>query len=107
MPQLFGDNPDMTEVVDNFKLYQNYPNPFNPETNIRFALKKSEHVKLEIYNVLGQKIRTLLNKKYSTGVHSITWDSKDNTGKLMSSGIYLYRLSAGKHVQIRKMLLLK
>jgi len=85
-----------------FTLYQNYPNPFNPITNIQFTLQKSEQVKIEIYNMLGQKMETLLNKKKSAGSHKIKFKAKD-----LPSGIYLYRITAGEFYEMNKMILLR
>jgi hypothetical protein len=86
----------------NFALYQNYPNPFNVSTQIRFALPKKCDVKIEIYNVLGQRIDKLVNGTLAAGYHSIIWNAGD-----ASSGIYYYRLTAGNFVDVDKMILLK
>ena len=87
-----------------FSLEQNYPNPFNPSTTINFSLSKNDHVLINIYNIIGQKIRTLANGYYSAGNHSVTF-SVDRQG--LSSGIYFYELQAeGKHL-VKKMNLLK
>jgi len=85
-----------------FSLYQNYPNPFNPVTNISFALPKAGNVKLEIYNALGQKVADLLNKYKPAGYHSVKFD-----GSRLASGVYYYKIQAGKYVQVKKMLLVK
>lgn len=92
---------------DEFALLQNYPNPFNPSTNISFSLPDAAEVTLEIYNVLGQKIVTLVNAYYEAGEHVVQWDGRDAVGSSVSSGIYFYRLTAGTAVTSKKMMLLK
>jgi hypothetical protein len=96
-----------TNMPKKFALHQNYPNPFNPETVIKFDLPKSSDVILKIYNVLGQEIRTLINERKPAGYHSVKWDSRNNNGVTVSSGIYLYRLKAGEFVITKKMILIK
>jgi hypothetical protein len=90
-----------------FELYQNYPNPFNPETRIKYTLKKAGHVTLHIYNVLGEKVKTLLDQDQSTGFYQINWDGKNDKGKSVSSGLYLYKLEVNGFSQAKRMLLLK
>lgn len=90
-----------------FSLSQNAPNPFNPETIISYALPQSEQVKLVIYNVLGQEIRTLVNALQPAGRYRVVWNSRDDFGRSVSSGIYLYQITAGKFTNTRKMLILK
>jgi hypothetical protein len=100
-------------ILDNnlpleFELAQNYPNPFNPTTTIPFTLNKAEEVSLAVYNVNGELIRTLVNKRtYAQGKFTETWDGTDNTGARVASGVYLYQLKAGKQIESRKMLLVK
>ncbi len=90
-----------------FTLNQNYPNPFNPTTNISFNLGKSERVTLAVYNMLGQKIKTLVDKQLPAGAHQITWNGKDEAGRAMASGVYYYRLETESQQATKKMLLLK
>ncbi len=93
------------EIVENpsyFKLNQNYPNPFNPSTSISFELQNSEFIELEVFNMLGQKVATLINGYKSAGSHSITFNASN-----LSSGIYMYRLHSANATQTRKMLLVK
>lgn len=85
-----------------FELLQNYPNPFNPSTNIRFTLPETQNVKLDVYNMLGEKVATLLDRKMDAGFHSINFDASQ-----LSNGIYIYRLQTDKSVQIKKMILMK
>jgi hypothetical protein len=95
-----------------FILYQNYPNPFNPDTKIEFDIKhdgggRIEQAKLDIYNILGQHIKSLVNGDISAGRHSVSWNGTDDSGRHVSTGIYLYRLQVGDKSQTKKMLLLK
>ncbi|MDP2885528.1 MAG: Ig-like domain-containing protein [Ignavibacteria bacterium] len=97
----------MTSPRD-FALAQNYPNPFNPSTAITFELPKTELVTLEIYSVLGEKTRSLVDVvSMGAGRHQVNWDGRDNDGRGVSSGTYLYRLRAGDFVRSRVMILLK
>ena len=110
-PALLSDIESDIEFVpdmpDTFSVAQNYPNPFNPETTIPYGLPEGVHVRLVIYNVLGQEVRTLVNGMKPAGYHRVVWDNKDDFGKSVSSGIYLYRIVAGDFVERKKMLLLK
>jgi hypothetical protein len=93
---------------DQYKLGHNYPNPFNPSTTINFSLPQAAKVKLVIFNLLGQQIRTLVNDEFTAGDHSIQWDGKDNKGMIVGSGIYFYQLSAGSSFSAtHKMVLMK
>ncbi|HSD63213.1 MAG TPA: FlgD immunoglobulin-like domain containing protein [Ignavibacteriaceae bacterium] len=94
-----------TPVV--YNLSQNYPNPFNPSTQISYQLPEPQMVTLEIYNSLGEKIRTLVNEKQSVGYHTIQWKGDNNSGNSVASGMYLYRITAGKFTSVKKMLLLR
>ena len=90
-----------------FALEQNFPNPFNPSTTIRFTMPASESVSLEIYNTAGQLVNTLVRGTLPAGNHSMTWHARDLSGNRVGSGIYLYKLTAGQFVEVRKMLLIK
>ena len=90
-----------------FSVSQNYPNPFNPVTNFRIALPQASHVKIEIFNILGQKMKTLVDEDMRAGVFVVDWDGKDDRGLEVSSGIYFYRIVAGEFSDIKKMVLLK
>ncbi|RMG61263.1 MAG: T9SS C-terminal target domain-containing protein [Calditrichaeota bacterium] len=90
-----------------FRLDPNYPNPFNPETRIRFALPHSERVRLTVYNIRGQRVKTLLEAVLPAGEHQVRWNGTDQSGRPVGSGIYLLRMEAGGFVQTRKMVLLK
>ncbi|MFZ1685159.1 MAG: T9SS type A sorting domain-containing protein [Candidatus Zixiibacteriota bacterium] len=86
---------------------QNYPNPFNPSTTIAYTIPARAHVSIEIFNVLGQVVRKLVDQDMAAGSHLVTWDGTTSSGREVSSGIYFYRLTAGTNVATRKMLLLK
>jgi len=101
------EEPIEEEIVSVNVTLSNYPNPFNPTTTINFSLPEDSDVELSIYNVKGQKVRTLTNEFLEKGTHSIEWNGKDSNNKLTASGIYFYKVSAGKSSAIRKMLLLK
>jgi flagellar hook capping protein FlgD len=88
-------------------LEQNSPNPFNPQTAIRFTLAATQDVTLAVYDVSGRLVRMLASGRQDVGSHSITWDGRDNSGHTVSSGVYFYRLDAGKFSQTRKMVMLK
>jgi len=110
-PDLPKQDPDAsekpTQIIDNFALEQNYPNPFNPETEINFQIPTGAHVTLVIYNLLGQKIRTLVDKEMSTGYHTIKWHGRDDFGNTVASGVYLYALQAGEFFEVKKMVLMQ
>ena len=97
-------NPSLPSTV---QLDQNYPNPFNPETTIHFSLPKESLVDLTIYNVLGQRIRNLISQKYAAGEHDVNWDGRDDSGEIVNSGVYLYRIKAGDFTDQRKMTFMK
>lgn len=97
----------ISEVPESITLAENYPNPFNPTTNIRYGLDKPSHVKLAIYNTLGQEVKTLVNQSQSAGFKTVTWDATNNAGQQVAGGVYLYRLEAGDVVITKKMSLLK
>ena len=105
----------ITGIADNcddvlpltFALYQNYPNPFNPQTTIKYFLPKSSEVSLTIYNSLGQEIKTIVNKEQNAGEYSVVWNSKDNNGKGVSSGVYFYRMRSDGFTSVKRMLLIK
>jgi hypothetical protein len=88
-------------------LGQNYPNPFNPTTTINYSLNKASNVKIEIHNLIGQKIKTLENGFKSPGKHSVVWDATDDNGNPAGSGIYFYRLEAGEVSFQKKMVLIR
>jgi hypothetical protein len=88
-------------------LYDNYPNPFNPVTTISYFFKENLTAKLIIYNVLGQKVRTLVDAPQSARKHLIQWDACNDNGQRVSSGVYFYRISAGYFSQTKRMILME
>jgi hypothetical protein len=91
----------------NFDLSQNYPNPFNPTTNISYSLPKSSQVTLVIYDLLGNKVKTLVNESLDAGTYELTWNATNDLGVQVPSGNYILKMVAGDFVQTRKMTLLK
>ena len=85
----------------------NYPNPFNPSTTIRFSLPVAGRVKVSVFNILGQQIRTLVDAPMEAGFRSVLWDGRNDRGLPVASGVYIVRFQTEKFVKSRKMLLLK
>jgi hypothetical protein len=92
---------------ESFSLFQNYPNPFNPQTQINYALPQACHVRVTIYNLLGQRVRVLVDEHQNAGFRRIGWDGKDEQGVEAASGVYFYRLETGGFIETKKMLLLR
>jgi flagellar hook assembly protein FlgD len=88
-------------------LKQNYPNPFNPQTQIEYFVPRDGHVKLEIFNLLGQKIRTLVDREIKKGTHVVSWDGTNDQGTFVANGIYFCQLEAENSMSTNKMILLK
>ncbi|MBD3403645.1 T9SS type A sorting domain-containing protein [candidate division GN15 bacterium] len=101
-----GDDPDQP-LPDNYYLSQNYPNPFNPTTYIEFSIPQAGHVRLDVFNVLGRRVRTLLDDELSAGMHRVMFDGRSETGGQLSTGVYLYRLSTESYTESKKMLMMK
>jgi hypothetical protein len=96
-----------TNVPATFELHQNYPNPFNPSTIINFDLPNPAHVRLDVFNVLGQSVVTLKDEQMEAGYHPVEWNGTDNSGSPVATGIYFYKIQAGDRVETKKMMLLK
>ncbi|MCZ6899178.1 MAG: T9SS type A sorting domain-containing protein, partial [Bacteroidetes bacterium] len=96
--KLFPENP---------QLAQNYPNPFNSNTTIQYQIPEDSNVRLLVYNLSGQRITTLVNQQQTAGSHSVQWGGKDDDGRQVASGIYLYKIKAGDFAQRKKLILLK
>lgn len=121
VPSLYSNNVSIllnqtvTDVEDEgidqlpklYSLSQNYPNPFNQSTKIEFTLNKSGFVRLNIYDLLGRKVRTLVSQHLSSGHKSVLWDGKNDLGKDVASGIYFYQLRIGDFSETKKLVLLK
>jgi hypothetical protein len=101
------DEADNSSAPKTFTLFQNMPNPFNPETQISYYLPVDCQVSITIYNLLGQRVRTLFEGYQNSGVQTITWNGRSDQGEQLSSGIYFYRLEANNFVETRKMTLMK
>jgi len=108
------DGTAFTQLPKSFDLEQNYPNPFNPTTTISYTIRASEKIgerpaktNLTIYNVLGRKVKTLVDKVQIPGNYNVTWDGTDYNNQQVSSGIYFYRLSRGDDAEAKKMTLIK
>jgi hypothetical protein len=98
---------DLTKP-ETIELEQNYPNPFNPATTLAYSLPKSGQVVLEIYNIFGQKVRTLVNLQQPAGIYRMVWNSDDEYGRLVSAGLYLYSLRVDNQlIASKKMVLVK
>jgi len=107
-----GVEEDKSNLPEKVFLSQNYPNPFNPSTSIQFKVWSLEfgepiHATLIIYNLAGQKVRTLVDEKKLPGNYQVIWEGRDDKGKKVSSGIYFYRFKAGDHFELKKMIMLK
>jgi len=94
-------------ILERFSLYQNYPNPFNPSTTIEFECRQKSHVILAIYDILGRKIRTLVNQEHVAGTYTVNWDGIDEQGECVPGGIYIARLVSGDRQQAIKLTLIR
>ena len=94
-----------TALPTDFALGQNYPNPFNPSTVIPYQIPASAHVRLEVFNLLGQRLATLVDAEQSAGAHTAQWDGTDSAGRAVGAGVYIYRLSSGGMTESRRMVL--
>ncbi len=105
------ETPEPSSLISRFQLWQNYPNPFNPTTNIQINIQAFSqnpvHIQLRIYTLTGQLVRTLLNENKHSGIHTIPWDGKNQSGVNAASGVYIYILSAENVMQSKKMILLR
>lgn len=101
------DTEEENTIPTSFTLSQNYPNPFNPMTTIRYDLPVTGNVEIVIYNILGEKISTLVNGMQQTGAKEVIWNGIDDFGRAVSAGIYIYQIRAGDYTKSRKMVLIK
>ncbi|UCE24136.1 MAG: T9SS type A sorting domain-containing protein [Candidatus Zixiibacteriota bacterium] len=102
-----GPKDELTASTDKLAIKQVYPNPFNPSATIRYALPERAHVKVDIYNILGQRVARLVDQTQPAGLHSVVWDGTDESGNAASTGVYFCRVMAGDKQENRKMVLLK
>jgi len=100
-------NPDDSPMPIAFFLSQNFPNPFNPETKIHYSLPVASDIKIQVFDILGRKVRTLLDRRLPAGAFSIIWDGRNDANRAAASGVYFYRLDSDHFSQTRKMLLLR
>ena len=101
------DKVQVREIPNNFSLSQNYPNPFNPTTNINYSIPQDASVKLTVYNSLGQIVKTMVDAQQKAGYYSVRWDGSNDMGSKVSSGMYIYRITAGSFTHAVKMNLIK
>lgn len=100
-------DPERGMLLYKTSLHQNYPNPFNATTAIGYELREAGYVTIHIYNVMGQRVHTLIDGEKQTGFHSVSWNGKDDEGQILASGLYFYEMKVGHFHQIRKLLMLK
>ena len=98
---------DGNTLPDEFTLYDNYPNPFNPRTNINYDIPEATDVTLDVYNLMGQRVRTLVSRHHEPGRYSVSWDATNDFGSPIASGMYIFKIHAKDFVSIKKMLLMK
>ena len=98
---------DEPAIPTQFRLHQNYPNPFNPSTTIQYDIAEHGPVELVVMNMLGHRVARLHSGDKPAGTYTVTWDARDDTGRAVASGLYVYRLSTPGFVQTRSMLLVK
>lgn len=92
---------------ESYQLNQNFPNPFNNQTSIQFLIPETSMVELTVHNVLGQQVRTMFREAKSPGTYNVIWDGRDDDGRMVNSGLYLYRMTSGEHTKTCKLMLLK
>jgi hypothetical protein len=95
------------EIPTEYELFNNYPNPFNPSTTIKYSVPKNSNIKVRIYNMMGQLIKTLVNESKSPGNYEVQWYGKNEENLSVASGIYFYQLESENFVKTNKMILLK
>ncbi|RMG39676.1 MAG: T9SS C-terminal target domain-containing protein [Methanobacteriota archaeon] len=107
-PTGIADNQGVGKFIPKrYALLPNYPNPFNPSTIITYDLPKATHVELTVYNLLGQRIITLVKGDKAAGRYEVRWDGRDQFGNRVASGVYLFRLKTPDYTRVRKMLVTK
>ncbi len=101
------DDSNDINIPTQLRVLGNHPNPFNSTTTIRFGISEAAHVKISIYNLLGEKVTSLIDKHMVAGSHSIIWDSRNDKGKRVASGIYFYTIGVDNKLEVKRMTLLK
>jgi len=102
-----GVDPGFVPPVYTYRLEQNFPNPFNPGTKIYFEIPSTQQVTVVVYNLLGQKVKTVLDEALPPGRHVLPWDGTDERGQAVPAGVYIYRIKAGQFIAARKMVLVR
>jgi hypothetical protein len=97
----------VTNTPGRTSLAQNYPNPFNPSTTIAYTLASATRVRIDVYDIRGGRVATLLDGPRDGGAGEVTWNGRDEAGRAVASGVYFYRLTAGSVIETRRMVLLK
>ncbi len=103
----YTNTDEREEMSHSFELKQNFPNPFNPTTEIAYSIPKKDQVIINIYDIQGKKVKTLVNSQITAGNYQVTWDAKNDLGKVMPAGLYFYKLQTTNQVQTQKMILVK
>ena len=98
---------DETQVASEFILNNNYPNPFNPVTTISYAIQHDALVRIDIYDLLGRKVKSLLNEHQTPGYKTLQWNATDDLGQSVAAGVYIYMIQAGDYRATNKMIFLK
>ena len=106
LSQMSSDK-DKSQFPGRFSLSQNFPNPFNPVTEIKYELPSESLVNVSIYDVVGRKIKSLVNQEQSAGSYSLQWDATNSVGEAIPAGMYIYTIQAGEYRSTKKMVLLK
>jgi flagellar hook assembly protein FlgD len=96
-----------SQIPNEFEVSQNYPNPFNPSTKFRYALPEGRSVKVLVYDLNGRRVAELVNNYQNAGTYEVTRNGKNDSGVLVASGTYIYKIEAGNFNQVKKMVLLK
>ncbi|MEN8191344.1 MAG: T9SS type A sorting domain-containing protein [Bacteroidota bacterium] len=104
---LVGVEKEIVALPNTYKLGNAYPNPFNPTTNIKFAIPVSNNVQIDVYNIMGQKVRTLVNTEMNAGSYEVTWDAKNDNGEQVSTGIYFFHMKSSHYQATQKAILMK
>ncbi len=105
--KVYSASDQSSAIPDAYGLSQNSPNPFNPDTRMSYSLPEAGHVRLTVFNILGQNVRQLIDDYAEAGTYEVIWDGRDNLGDQVASGVYFYRMDVNDYSETRKMMLLK